>query len=150
MKKIVRLTETDLIRIVNRVLNEQTPIKSIPKLPIQGSGNKKLPHPTKTPFWGQLRGNVEGDLVETLEYIPNKKLIINAAGPIYTIIKKGGNNVQNSNISNQKILPHPIELPFYNTMIRDVENKLSKTLEYIPNKKLVIDASGVIYTIILK
>lgn len=74
MKKIVKLTESDLSRIVRRVINEQG--QSIPK-----------DHPVNNPFWEEMISAVEGEGVKTIKYIPNKMLVIDAFGNKYTITK---------------------------------------------------------------
>jgi hypothetical protein len=79
MKKTVRLTESDLVKLVNKVINEQTTssdFHSVPKI-----------HPTKNPLWVEMLANVRGDGVETVKFIPNKMLVINAFGNKYTITK---------------------------------------------------------------
>ena len=74
MKKAVKLTESDLSRIVRRVINEQ------------GQADMKN-HPMNNPFWEEMISAVEGEGVETIKYIPNKMLVINAFGNKYTITK---------------------------------------------------------------
>lgn len=69
MIKKVRLTESDLAKVVRRIIKEQN----------------SLPHPVEISMWQQMLSNVEGDGVETVQYIPNKKLVINAFGNLYTI-----------------------------------------------------------------
>ena len=71
MKKNIRLTESDLMRLVKRVIKESS----------------TLPHPVKIKMWNEMIGNVNGDGVETIEYIPNNKLVIDAFGNIYTITR---------------------------------------------------------------
>jgi antitoxin component of RelBE/YafQ-DinJ toxin-antitoxin module len=72
MKKTVRLTESDLSKIVQRVINEQ----QIPK-----------DHPINNPLWIKMISDIEGDNVETIKFIPNKMLVIDAFGTKYTITK---------------------------------------------------------------
>ena len=79
MKKIVKLNESDLSRIVRRVINEQghaTLGDEIPK-----------DHPMLNPFWEEMLSAVEGEGVTTIKYIPNKMLVIDAFGNKYTITK---------------------------------------------------------------
>jgi hypothetical protein len=78
MKKIVKLTESDLSRIVRRVINEQghSTLGDIPK-----------DHPINNPFWEEMLSDVEGEGVTTIKYIPNKMLVIDAFGNKYTITK---------------------------------------------------------------
>ena len=78
MKKIVRLTESDLIRLTKKIVAEQKTSQS--------SGIPK-DHPVNNPFWIQMTADVEGDGVETIKYIPNKMLVIDAFGNKYTITK---------------------------------------------------------------
>jgi len=70
MKKEVRLSENDLIRIVKRVISEQP--------------NK---HPMNHPFFEEMISNIEGDNVELVSFTTNK-LVIDAFGNIYTITKQ--------------------------------------------------------------
>jgi hypothetical protein len=77
MKKIVKLTESDLSRIVRHVIREQSINEDeIPK-----------DHPVNNPFWEEMLSAVEGEGVTTIKYIPNKMLVINAFGNKYTITK---------------------------------------------------------------
>ena len=78
MKKIVRLTESDLTKLVNKVINEQ---------PTGNSGTIPKNHPVNNPLWKEMLTNVEGDGVETIKFIPNKMLVIDAFGNKYTITK---------------------------------------------------------------
>ena len=65
MSKVVRLNEQDLIRLVNKVVNEQQKtsgdLHPIPKN-----------HPINNPLWIEMTNNVEGEGVETIKYIPKK------------------------------------------------------------------------------
>ncbi len=80
MSKVVRLNEQDLIRLVNKVVNEQQKtsgdLHPIPKN-----------HPINNPLWIEMTNNVEGEGVETIKYIPKKMLVIDAFGNKYTITK---------------------------------------------------------------
>jgi hypothetical protein len=80
MSKVVRLNEQDLIRLVNKVVNEQQKtsgdLHPIPKN-----------HPIYNPLWIEMTNNVEGEGVETIKYIPKKMLVIDAFGNKYTITK---------------------------------------------------------------
>lgn len=78
MKKITRLTERDLVKIVKKVINEQTDSELHP---IKNS------HPTKNPLWIEMTNNVDGEGVETVKYVPGKMLVIDAFGNKYTITK---------------------------------------------------------------
>jgi hypothetical protein len=87
MKKTVKLTESDLSRIVQRVINEQPLAKAVkPTLPDAESPIPK-DHPVNNPLWIQMISDVEGDGVDTIKYIPNKMLVIDAFGRKYTITK---------------------------------------------------------------
>jgi hypothetical protein len=79
MKKVVKLKESDLVRLVNRVISEQ----SLP------DGDEPVPknHPINNPLWKQMKMDVEGDGVTTVKFIPNKMLVIDAFGTKYTITK---------------------------------------------------------------
>jgi len=74
MKKVIRLTENDLIRIVERVINED------------GGGIPKN-HPVNNPLYIKMKEDIEGEGVETIEFVPNQKLVIDAFGNKYTITK---------------------------------------------------------------
>ena len=80
MSKVVRLNEQDLVRLVNKVVNEQQKtsgdLHPIPKN-----------HPINNPLWIEMTNNVEGEGVETIKYIPKKMLVIDAFGNKYTITK---------------------------------------------------------------
>lgn len=80
MSKVVRLNEQDLIRLVNKVVNEQQKtsgdLHPIPKN-----------HPINNPLWIEMTNNVEGEGVETIKYVPGKMLVIDAFGNKYTITK---------------------------------------------------------------
>lgn len=80
MKKTIRLTESDLSKLVNKVIKEQqrtdASIHPIPK-----------DHPVNNPLWKEMLSNIEGDGVETIKFIPNKMLVIDAFGNKYTITK---------------------------------------------------------------
>jgi len=80
MSKVVRLNEQDLVRLVNKVVNEQQKtsgdLHPIPKN-----------HPVNNPLWIEMTNNVEGEGVETIKYIPKKMLVIDAFGNKYTITK---------------------------------------------------------------
>jgi hypothetical protein len=79
MKKSVRLSESDLVRLVNRVIIEQS-------LPDADSPVPKN-HPINNPLWKEMEGDVYGDGVTTVKFVPNKMLVIDAAGTKYTITK---------------------------------------------------------------
>jgi hypothetical protein len=81
MTKVVRLTEKDLTKLVNKVVNEQQNQNNFADHAISDK------HPIYNPLWKEMLGNVEGDGVETIKYIPNKMLVINAFGNKYTITK---------------------------------------------------------------
>ena len=89
MKKTVKLTESDLSRIVQRVINEQPLAKAVK--PLQPK-KVDLGVPIDNPFWEELSNWVMGEGPEVMEYIPNKKLVIGVSDgyklvPDYTIIK---------------------------------------------------------------
>jgi hypothetical protein len=87
MKKTVKLTESDLSKIIQRVINEQQLAKAVkPKNPDADSPIPK-DHPINNPLWIEMTGDVEGDGVETIKYVPNKMLVIDAFGVKYTITK---------------------------------------------------------------
>ncbi len=76
-KKVIRLTEAELTKMIGNIVNEQkTSDHRIPK-----------DHPVNNPLWKEMRANVEGDNVETIKFIPNKMLVIDAFGNKYTITK---------------------------------------------------------------
>jgi hypothetical protein len=74
MKKVIRLTESELISLVKKVINED-------------GGGIPSNHPINNPFWKEMRANIEGEGVETVKYVPNKSLVIDAFGNLYTITK---------------------------------------------------------------
>lgn len=73
MKKTIRLTENDLMRIVKRVINEEE--------------NSFKEHPMNHPFYKEMISNITGDNVELVSFTTNK-LVIDAFGNIYTITKQ--------------------------------------------------------------
>jgi hypothetical protein len=80
MRKITKITEKDISILVKKVINEQ----------LKTSGDlHPIPknHPVNNPLWKEMIMNVEGEGVETLKYIPNKTLVIDAFGNKYTITK---------------------------------------------------------------
>jgi hypothetical protein len=79
MKKTVRLTESDLAKLVNKVINEQPTSSDFHPVPKN--------HPIKNPLWVEMTNNVEGEGVETIKYVPGKMLVIDAFGNKYTITK---------------------------------------------------------------
>ena len=79
MKKTVRLTESDLAKLVNKVINEQPTSSDSHPVPKN--------HPIKNPLWVEMTNNVEGEGVETIKYVPGKMLVIDAFGNKYTITK---------------------------------------------------------------
>jgi hypothetical protein len=83
MKKVLRVTESELTSLIKRVIQEQ---------PVKGqrtSGDGPIPkdHPVNNPLWKEMRNNVEGEGVETIKFVPNKMLVIDAFGNKYTITK---------------------------------------------------------------
>lgn len=80
MSKVVRLNERELVKLVNKVVNEQQKTSkyhsSIPK-----------DHPINNPLWKEMISNVTGDGVETIKFVPGKMLVIDAFGNKYTITK---------------------------------------------------------------
>lgn len=94
MSKVVRLTERDLTKLVNKIISEQSKaIHGVPgKKPVQQKTSGDLHpipknHPIFNPLWVEMTNNVEGEGVETIKYIPNKMLVIDAFGNKYTITK---------------------------------------------------------------
>ena len=77
MGKQVRLTESDLVRLINRVISEQ----SMP----DGDEPVSKNHPINNPLWKQMTMDVEGDGVTIVKFVPNKMLVIDAFGKKYTI-----------------------------------------------------------------
>jgi hypothetical protein len=83
MKKVLRVTESELTSLIKRVIQEQ-PIKG------QYSSDyhpKPTDHPTNNPLWKEMVRNVTGEGVETIKFVPNKMLVIDAFGNKYTITK---------------------------------------------------------------
>ena len=80
MKKIVRLTESDLTKLVNKVISEQSSSQ-------YSTGGLAKSHPVNNPLWKQMLNDIQGDGVETIKFIPNKMLVIDAFGNKYTITK---------------------------------------------------------------
>ena len=74
MKKVIRLTESELIGLVKKVINES-------------GGDIPKDHPINNSFWKEMIMNVEGEGVETVKFVPNKSLVIDAFGNLYTITK---------------------------------------------------------------
>jgi hypothetical protein len=94
MTKVVRLTEKDLTKLVNKVVSEQAKVMrdGVPaKKPVQPK-KVDLGVPYDNPLWKELDNWVTGDGPEVMEYIPNKKLVIGVSNgykvvPDWTIIK---------------------------------------------------------------
>jgi hypothetical protein len=90
MSKIIRLTEKDLTKIVNRIISEQPKPKLKPKL---NSYKEKAPQlPSDNPLYIEMDNWVTGDGPEVMKYIPNKMLVIGTWDgtklvPDYTITK---------------------------------------------------------------
>jgi hypothetical protein len=76
MKKVVKLTESELTKMVKRIINEDMNPDGIPKN-----------HPVNNRLYQEMTSNVEGEGVVTIKYIPNKMLVIDANGTKYTITK---------------------------------------------------------------
>lgn len=93
MSKVVRLTEKDLAKLVNKVIKEQSNrMQGVPiKKPIQPK-KVDLGIPYNNPLYREMDDYVTGDGPEVMEYVPNKKLVIGSSNgaklvPDYTIIK---------------------------------------------------------------
>jgi hypothetical protein len=87
MSKVVRLTERDLTKLVNKIISEQSNKKPVQqKVSVEPHSIPKN-HPIFNPLWVEMTNNVEGEGVETIKYIPNKMLVIDAFGNKYTITK---------------------------------------------------------------
>lgn len=83
MKKTIRLTEEDLIKLVKKITNEQYSHENEPI-------SKK--HPINNPLWKEMEDYIHGDGPEIMKFIPNKQLIIGTSDgkkivPVYTIIR---------------------------------------------------------------
>jgi len=154
MKKIVKLTESDLARIVRRVINEQKT------------------HPRDNPLWSELTGYVSGTGPYVKQYTPNQKLIISDGESDYIITKtktiseqtayerfldkKHGQIPANSKTKTDLDVyggdvyeEHPYKNDFWNQMENSIDkNNSAYVKEYIPNKKVVIVSSNDTYTII--
>jgi hypothetical protein len=76
MKKVVKLTESQLAKMVNKIINEDMNPDGIPKN-----------HPVNNPLYQEMISNVEGEGVVTIKYVPKKMLVIDAFGNKYTITK---------------------------------------------------------------
>lgn len=80
MKKTVRLSESDLNRLVKKIIEEQTTsAEEIPK-----------DHPINNKLWKELDNWMNGDGPHTIKYIPNKMLVLGGDSsnrPYYTITK---------------------------------------------------------------
>ena len=94
MSKVIRLNEKELTKLVSKVVSEQSKlIHGVPsKKPVQQKTSGDLHpipknHPIYNPLWIEMTNNVEGEGVETIKYIPNKMLVIDAFGNKYTITK---------------------------------------------------------------
>jgi hypothetical protein len=92
MSKVVRLTERDLTKLVNKIISEQSKA-------IQKAVTGKKPSPTKpvdlgvpsdNPLYQELEDWVSGEGPHVVKYIPNKLLVIGSGFPAvleYTITK---------------------------------------------------------------
>ena len=89
MSKVIRLNEKELTKLVSKVVSEQS--KAIHGVPAKKTSGDLHPipknHPVNNPLWIEMTNNVEGEGVETIKYIPNKMLVIDAFGNKYTITK---------------------------------------------------------------
>lgn len=70
MRNNLKITESQINRIVKRVLNED-----------------EFPHPIETKFWREMDNELTGDGVEVLE-MSNDKLVIDGIKYRYTILRK--------------------------------------------------------------
>ena len=92
MSKVVRLTERDLTKLVNKIISEQSKA-------IQGGVPSKKPAqpkkvnlgiPIDNPLYQELENWVNGEGPHVVKYIPNKLLVIGSGFPAvldYTITK---------------------------------------------------------------
>jgi len=80
MKKTIKLTESDLSRILKKIINEQSTSKH------------SYNHPMYNNFYKQMIKDIEGDGV-VLTYTSDE-LVISAFGNIYTITKTKQKMVQ--------------------------------------------------------
>lgn len=78
-KKVIRLTEAQLTKMIGNIVNEQKTSKYHPSI--------SKDHPINNPLWKEMISNVTGDGVETIKFVPNKMLVIDAFGNKYTITK---------------------------------------------------------------
>jgi hypothetical protein len=91
MSKVVRLTEKDLAKLVNKVIKEQS--NRIQGVPIKKPSPTKpvdLGVPIDNPLYQELEDRVSGDGSHVIKYIPNKLLVIGSGFPAvleYTITK---------------------------------------------------------------
>jgi hypothetical protein len=78
MKKIVRLTESELVKLTKKIISEQ-----------QDPHGGEVPkgHPINNPFYKQMINDIDGEGVTTIKYVPNKMLVVDAFGNKYTITK---------------------------------------------------------------
>lgn len=78
-KKVIRLSEAQLTKMIGNIVNEQKTSADYHPIPKN--------HPVNNPLWKEMINNVTGDGVETIKFIPNKMLVIDAFGNKYTITK---------------------------------------------------------------
>jgi len=112
MKKKIRLTETELLKLVKKIVSEQ-PITGSANQGVMSSPNTKAPimkskppvktseddsvipadAPVNNKLWQEMESYIYGDGPEVMKFVPNKTLIIGTAGnngklvPVYTITK---------------------------------------------------------------
>jgi len=91
LSKVVRLTERDLTKLVNKVIKEQSNrMQGVPTKKPSPTKPVDLGVPSDNPLYQELEDWVSGEGPHVVKYIPNKLLVIGSGFPAvieYTITK---------------------------------------------------------------
>jgi hypothetical protein len=115
MKKIIRITESELISLVKEIIKEES--QSANKFKAEGvvDGNKRMSFPVTEMSY------VDGDVnMNMIDPISKEKLyVVNFRGPIYnaknTVTKYRNVNFTNINIKNYSQIAKQFGIPFMTT-----------------------------------
>jgi predicted lactoylglutathione lyase len=82
MKKIIKLTESDLVKIVKQVIKTENDFSNLR----ESGGTIPKDHPMYNPMYKKMLQDIDGENVAVVKYVPNKELVIDAFGNKYTIL----------------------------------------------------------------